>query len=113
MHEQSNEGGRFGPLSPPEIAKPIVHLKTDLAIALCLGLGSLSGRSHQKRLKKTAATIVQIKASAINFPMLEVPGLLESHRLPNAVAVVMALKTTARVKLDCSRPVFPARHAIM
>ena len=43
--------------------------------------------------------MVQVRASAINLPMLEVPGLSESHRLPNAVAVVMALKTTARVRL--------------
>ena len=48
-----------------------------------------------------------MRASAINFPMLEVPGLLESQRLPNAVAVVIALNTTARVRLDCSSPVFP------
>ena len=28
--------------------------------------------------------------------MLDVPGWLDSHRLPNAVAVVIALKITAR-----------------
>jgi hypothetical protein len=45
--------------------------------------------------------------------MLEVPGWLESHRLPKAVAVVMALNTTARVKLDWRSEVFPALHATM
>src|SRR3981189_2622666 len=30
--------------------------------------------------------------------------------LPNAIAVVMALNITALVSVDCSRPVFPARH---
>jgi hypothetical protein len=33
--------------------------------------------------------------------MLEVPGWFENHRLPNAVAVVSALKKTARVNGDC------------
>jgi hypothetical protein len=44
--------------------------------------------------------------------MLDMPGWLDIHRLPNAVAVIMALKNTARVRLDCSRLVWPARHAI-
>ena len=43
--------------------------------------------------------------------MLEVPGWLESQRLPNAVAVVSALQITARVRLDCrgwsARPATP------
>ena len=34
------------------------------------------------------------------MPMLKMPGSLESQRLPNAVAVVMALKITARVSVD-------------
>ena len=51
--------------------------------------------------------------SASSLPMLEVPGWLESHRLPNAVAVVSALQITARVRLDCNRLVCPARHAMM
>ena len=45
--------------------------------------------------------------------MLDVPGWLDSHRLPNAVAVVSALKKIARVRLDCSRLVRPERHATM
>ncbi len=61
----------------------------------------------------TAAAIVQTRDSAINLPMLAVPGWLDSHNPPNAVAVVMALKKTALVRLDCSRPVLPARHAMM
>ena len=51
--------------------------------------------------------------SASSLPMLDVPGWLDSHRLPNAVAVVSALQITARVRLDCSRLVCPARHAMM
>jgi len=43
--------------------------------------------------------------------MLDVPGWLDSHRLPNAVAVVSALKKIARVRLDYSRFVLPERHA--
>src|SRR5690349_20779579 len=62
---------------------------------------------------RTAAAIVQTSASAIRRPMLEVAGSLDSHRLPKAVAVVMALNTTARVRLDCSNDVRPARHARM
>jgi len=33
--------------------------------------------------------------------------------LPKATAVVMMLKITALVRLGCSKPVFPARHAMM
>jgi len=44
--------------------------------------------------------------------MLAVPGWLESHRLPKPDAVVSALKITARVKLDCSRSICPARQAM-
>ena len=57
--------------------------------------------------------MVVTSASAISLPMLDVPGWLDSHRLPNAVAVVQALKNTARVRLDCRRSVWPARHAMM
>ncbi len=35
--------------------------------------------------------------------MLDVPGCEENIRLPNAVAVVSALKITARVRLVCNR----------
>jgi hypothetical protein len=45
--------------------------------------------------------------------MLDVPGWLESHTLPNEVADVAALKITARVRLDCKSPVCPARQAVM
>src|SRR5262249_26251637 len=61
----------------------------------------------------TAAAILHTSARAISLPMLEVPGWVESHRLPNAVAVVSALKITARVRLDCKSAVFPCRHAMM
>ena len=50
---------------------------------------------------RTRAAMVHSKASAIILPMLDVPGCLENQRLPNAVAVVMALNTTARVSVDC------------
>src|SRR5262249_46524950 len=46
------------------------------------------------------APIVQASASVISRPMLDVPGSRASHRLPKAVAVVMPLNTTARVRLD-------------
>jgi len=45
--------------------------------------------------------------------MLDTPGSLDSHRLPNAVAVVMALKITARVNVDSKRLVLPLRQAMM
>ena len=44
--------------------------------------------------------------------MLAVPGWLERIRLPKEAPVVMALKNTARARLDCSRSPTPARHAI-
>src|SRR5882762_6837433 len=62
---------------------------------------------------RTAAASVQTSAKAISLPMLEMPGWSESQRLPNAVAVVSALKNTARVRVDCSRLVRPARQAMM
>jgi len=77
-----------------------------------LGFGSRGG-PISTGWNNTAAAIVVTSASAINLPMLEVPGWLESHRLPNAVAVVNALKITARVRLDCRRSVWPTRHAMM
>ena len=48
----------------------------------------------------TAAESVVTSASAISLPMLDVPGWCENQRLPKAVAVVQALKKTARVRLD-------------
>src|SRR5580704_8619176 len=61
----------------------------------------------------TAAAIVHTSDSAISLPMLDVPGWFDSHRLPKAVAVVMALKITARVSVDCSSAVLPLRQAMM
>jgi hypothetical protein len=43
--------------------------------------------------------------------MLAVPGWLEKDRLPNAVAVMRALKSTARVKGDCRKSDCPDRQA--
>ena len=62
---------------------------------------------------RTAAASVQTSARAISLPMLDMPGWSESQRLPNAVAVVSALKNTARVRVDCSRLVRPAHQAMM
>lgn len=62
---------------------------------------------------RTAAASVHASDRAINLPMLEMPGSLESHKLPKAVAVVMALKTTARVNVDSNRLVLPPRQAMM
>jgi hypothetical protein len=55
---------------------------------------------------------VETSDSAINFPMLEVSGCFENQRLPKAVVVVIALKNTALVRLDCNSFVSPARHAV-
>jgi hypothetical protein len=44
--------------------------------------------------------------------MLDIPGLGESHKLPNAIAVVMALKITALVRLDCTNIVLPVLQAM-
>src|SRR5258705_7405906 len=76
-------------------------------------LGFCRGGPMSTGWNSTAAAIVQTRDSAINLPILAMPGWLDSHSPPNAVAVVRALKTTALVRLDCSRPVFPARHAMM
>ena len=47
--------------------------------------------------------------------MLDVPGWLDSQRLPNAVAVVSALQITARVRLDCKQIGLPGppRHDVV
>ncbi len=58
----------------------------------------------------TAAASVVTSDSAKSSPMLDVPGWLENHRLPNATAVDMALNTTARVKGEASRLAFPSRQ---
>jgi hypothetical protein len=46
---------------------------------------------------KIAAANVQTSDKASSFPMLDVPGCLNSQRLPKAVAVVIALKKTERL----------------
>ena len=43
--------------------------------------------------------------------MLAVPGWPDSQSAPKAVAVVIALKITARIRLDCNMAVSPARQA--
>ncbi len=60
----------------------------------------------------TAASVDHEATAPAVYPCCAVPGWLDSHRLPNAVAVVSALKKIARVRLDCSRFVLPARHAV-
>ena len=81
--------------------------------ASLLGTARTRGRPISAGWNSTAAAIVQSSDSAMSFPMLDVPGSLDSHRLPNAVAWVMALKITARVRVDWTSAVFPLRHAIM
>jgi hypothetical protein len=61
----------------------------------------------------TAAESVHASDSANSLPMLDIPGSLDSHRLPKAVAVVMALKITARVNVDSKKLVLPLRQAMM
>jgi hypothetical protein len=75
--------------------------------------GFVRGRPIRAGWNSTAAAIVQTSANAINLPMLEVAGSLDSHKLPKALAVAIALKITARVKVDCTRAVFPLRQAMM
>jgi len=54
---------------------------------------------------------VVIRERPKSFPMLDVPGWLENHKLPKAVAVVMALNRTARVSGEARRLVSPLRQA--
>jgi hypothetical protein len=46
-----------------------------------------------------------------SLPMLDVPGWFDSQRLAKAVAVVSALKNTARVRAEESRFVSPSLQA--
>src|SRR6266478_3922127 len=85
---------------------------TDRQLACALASPFSRGRPMRAGWKSTAAASVQTSDSARSLPMLDVPGWLENQRLPNAVAVVSALKITARVRLDCKRLVCPSRHAI-
>ena len=56
--------------------------------------------------------MVQTSASAINLPMLDRPGNCDDHRLPNAVAVVIALKITAsRIEQRFPKPKLPWLNA--
>ncbi len=62
---------------------------------------------------RMAAERVVTSESAISLPMLDVPGWWENHKEPKAVAVVQALKKTARVRLDCKKLCSPALHAMI
>jgi hypothetical protein len=55
----------------------------------------------------TATASVHTSESASSLHMLDVPGWLESHTLPNAVAVVAALKITARGEARLQKPGLP------
>ena len=68
-------------------------------------------RAHQGRVKQGSGRHRAGEREAISLPMLDLPGSVENQRLPNAIAVVMPLSTTARVKLDWSSDVRPARQA--
>ena len=81
------------------------------AIAGSRGVARRRGGPISAGWNHTAAAIVQHSANAISSPMLDRPGCGDSHRLPKAVAVVSALKNTARVRVDatgscgrCARP---------
>src|SRR5579862_3535282 len=78
-----------------------------------LGLVAWRGGPISAGWKSTAASMVQTSASDISWPMLDVPGWRESHRVPKAVAVVMALKITARVSVACTRAVRPLRQSMI
>src|ERR1700735_2581112 len=62
--------------------------------------------------KSAAEASVQASDKARSLPMLAVPGCLEKDRLPNAVAVMRALKRHARVRGDCKKSACPDRQAI-
>src|ERR1700733_8344432 len=61
--------------------------------------------------KSAAEASVQASDKARSLPMLAVPGWLEKDKLPNAVAVMRALKNTARVSGDCKKSDCPDRQA--
>ena len=70
------------------------------------------GRASKAGLTRIVTRSSQPSEIISSLPMLAVPGWLDSHRAPNAVAVTSALKTTARIRLDASIAVSPARHAV-
>ena len=63
------------------------------------------------RIWCTQAQVRRLSA-ALAVLMLAVPGWLDSHSVPKPVAVVNALKSTARDRLDCRKLCPPARHAM-
>src|SRR5581483_4605705 len=88
--------------------------KDQLALSACLAAAffAVRGGPISAGWNSAAAASVQASDSASSLPMLEMPGCAENHRLPNAVAVISALKNTARVRLDCRKLYSPRRHAI-
>jgi hypothetical protein len=89
-------------------------METGCEIAYSPSSGTtLRGGPMRAGWNKTAADIVQSRANASSLPMLDRPGNWDSQRLPNAVALVKALKTTARVRAVSNRFVAPARQAMM
>src|SRR5262249_22628017 len=67
--------------------RQVARISTPACRKLCaFSRGPMSAGWNQ-----TAAGNVHTSASAINLPMLDVPGCAESQSEPNAVAVVMAL----------------------
>ena len=61
---------------------------------------SCRGRPIRAGWNSTAAANVQNNAKAISLPILNMLGYLDAAMLPNAMALVMALKITARVNVD-------------
>ena len=69
-------------------------------------------RRHQCRLEDDRGRERRQQRQGHQFAHARRPGWCENHRLPKAVAVVQALKKTARVRLDCRKLCSPARHAM-
>ena len=63
-------------------------------------IGGLRGGPISAGWNRAAEASVQSSDNAKSLPMLEVPGCAGSQRLPNAVAVISALNSTARVSAD-------------
>jgi hypothetical protein len=69
-------------------------------VARVAQIGALRGGPISAGWNRAAEASVHSSDNAKSLPMLEVPGCAENHRLPNAVAVISALNSTARVSAD-------------
>jgi phospholipid-binding lipoprotein MlaA len=99
------------PAPAPATGDPLADPLQDGAYARAGSFEPLGGPSSAGS-KISAHTSVHASEIIRILPMLAVPGCADSHRLPNALPVASAENSTARARLDCSRSVAPARHAI-